>query len=66
MSTEAYTVDKKEEFSKLIKGGDVTTYYRIWATTHGGTYFHIDVAEADLDKAASMLEMKAKRLDGIK
>ena len=62
----AYTVDKKEEIRQLSKGGDVVTLYRMFATTAGGTYFHIDVPEADLGKADKLLTDRAVALDAIK
>lgn len=60
-----YTVESKEEIRKLGKGGEVEVHYRIWATSKGGTYFHVDVPEAELDKAHEVLEAKAKKLDSI-
>lgn len=60
-----YTVDSKEEIRKLGKGGEVDVYYRIWATTKKGTYFHVDVAEDELDKANEVLTARAKQLDSI-
>lgn len=60
-----YTVDKKEEIRKLDKAGEVEVWYRIWATSKDGTYFHVDVIEADLDKADQLLTKRAKELDEI-
>ncbi|MBI2869385.1 MAG: hypothetical protein HYX96_06135 [Chloroflexi bacterium] len=60
-----YTVDKKEEVVRLGKGGEVETMFRIWATSKGGTYFHLDVPEAELPKADERLTAKAKQLDAI-
>jgi len=61
----SYTVEKKEETQKLGRGGEVQTYFRIWATSRGGTYFHIDVLEDQLEKASELLEAQAKKLDAI-
>ncbi len=61
-----YTVDKKDEIRQLSKGGEVVTIYRIFATSAGGTYFHVDVSEADLKKADELLTAKAQLLDSIK
>ena len=60
-----YKVESKEEIRKLDKGGEVETWYRIYATSKGGTYFHVDVPEAELDNANGLLEAKAKKLDSI-
>lgn len=60
-----YTVESKEEIRKLDKAGEVVISYRIWATSKGGTYFHVDVPEADLDKADELLTARAKQLDDI-
>lgn len=60
-----YTVESKEEIRKLDKAGEVVISYRIWATSKGGTYYHVDVAEADLDKADEILTARAKQLDAI-
>lgn len=60
-----YTVDKKDEVRLLGKGGEVITSYRIWATSKGGTYFHVDVPEGELKDADARLTAKARMLDGI-
>ncbi|GAI79069.1 hypothetical protein ES708_09262 [subsurface metagenome] len=60
-----YTVDSKEELRKLSKAGEVETWYRIYATSKGGTYFHVDVREEELDKADALLTARAKELDAI-
>lgn len=60
-----YTVEKKDEVRQLDKGGEVTTSYRIWATSKGGTRFHVDVPEAELAKADAALTAKAKLLDAV-
>ncbi len=60
-----YTVDKKQEVPKLVQGGEVETWWRIYATSKGGTYFHIDVSDKLLLKADELLTAKAKALDAI-
>ncbi len=60
-----YTVESKTEARSLDRSGAVVTSYRIWATSKGGTYFHIDVAESELAQADARLTAKAKQLDGI-
>ena len=61
-----YTVEAKEEIRRLDrKTGEPYVAYRIWATTKKGTYFHLDVPEAELEKAPTLLEKKAKQLDAI-
>jgi len=60
-----YTIDSKEEIRKLDKAGEVETWYRIYATSKGGTYFHVDVKEDELDKADELLTARAKELDAI-
>jgi hypothetical protein len=60
-----YTIESKEEIRKLSKAGEVETWYRIYATSKGGTYFHVDVSEEELDKADELLTARAKQLDSI-
>ena len=60
-----YTVEKKDEIRKLSKTGEVLTYYRIWATSKGGAYFHVEIPEDQLDKANDVLTKRAKELDAI-
>lgn len=60
-----YTVESKEEVRRLSKAGEVETWYRVWATSKGGTYFHVDIPEGQLDKADEVLAKKAKELDAI-
>ena len=60
-----YTIDHKDEIRQLGRGGAVVTVYRIWATSKGGTYFHLDIPEADLEKVDGALTLKAKRLDSV-
>lgn len=61
-----YRVDKKEEIQRLVKG-EIQTFFRVWATSKGGTYFHVDISEADLDttRAEAILTKRAKDLDAI-
>lgn len=60
-----YTIKTKEEIRKLSKAGEVETWFRIYATSKGDTYFHVDVKEDELDKADEVLTARAKQLDGI-
>lgn len=60
-----YDTREKEEFRRLGERGQVETSYRIWAVSEGGTRFHVDVAEEDLDKAGVALSKRAKELDAI-
>jgi len=60
-----YTVDKKDEIRKLDKAGKVETWYRIYATTTGGTYFHVEVHEDNLASADQVLAARAEQLDSI-
>lgn len=64
--TTAYTVESKEELRQLDKAFKPITIWRIWATSKGGTYFHILVPEDQLDKAEALLAAKAQQLDAIK
>ena len=60
-----YTVEKKDEIRKLSKTGEVLTYYRIWATSKGGAYFHVEIPEDQLAQANEVLTKRAKELDAI-
>jgi len=60
-----YKTDKKEEYRLLTKEGDVETWYRIFATSKGGAYFHVEVREDQLDKAEEVLTARARKLDAI-
>lgn len=66
MPTGDYKVEKKEELRKIVKD-EVEVYYRVWATSKGGTYFHVDLSEKDLpkEKADAILTKRAKELDAI-
>ena len=59
-----YKVEKKEELRNLING-EVVTFYRVWATSKSGTYFHVDISESNLSKANVILSARAKELDAI-
>lgn len=66
MPEKAYEItEPKEEIRRLSKAGEVETWYRIWATSKGGTRFHVDVAEDQLEKADELLTKRAKQLDAI-
>lgn len=59
-------VEKKEEITKLnVKTHELETWYRIWATSKGGTYFHVDIPERDLAKIAEIVDKKATQLDAV-
>lgn len=60
-----YIVESKEEIRKLSKAGEVETWFRIYATSKGGTYFHVDVPEDQLNKSDELLTARAKQLDAI-
>lgn len=62
-----YKVESKEEIRRMVKG-EVETFYRVWATSKGGTYFHIDISEAIIEskeKVSAILTKRAKELDAI-
>ena len=66
MNTQAaYTVEKKDEIRKLNKAGEIETWYRIFATSKGGTYFHIEVKEDNLAQAPALLAKRAQEIDSI-
>jgi len=60
-----YTVESKEEVRRLGRAGDVETWYRIWATSKGGTRYHVEVREDELANADAVLTLRAKELDAI-
>lgn len=60
-----YTSKRKEEFRKMIDTGEIETWYRFYAVSNGGTYFHVEVPERDIAKAPKLLEERAKQLDAI-
>lgn len=64
---EGVKVERKEEITKLNpKTHEIETWFRMWATSKGGTYFHVDVPESALDKAGETLNQKATQIDAIK
>lgn len=65
MAKTDYKVEKKEELRILNNQGQLVVIYRIWATSAGGTYFHVDVPESDLAKSDSYLTARAKAVDAI-
>jgi len=64
---EPFTVDSKEEIRSMGKGSEIITKWRVWATTKGGTYFHIDFPEKDFvkEKVDKALAAKATVIDSI-
>ena len=60
-----YKVESKEEIRRLSKAGEVETWFRIWATTKGGTYFHVDIREDQIGEADALLTKRAKEIDTI-
>ncbi len=60
-----YAVESKEEIRKLSKAGEVEVWYRIWATSKGGTYFHMDIRSDQLAKSDDILTRHAHTLDAI-
>ncbi len=61
-----YKVDKKQELTRMERG-EIVTFFRVWATSKGGVYYHVDLSEADLEaeKAREALTARAKQLDAI-
>ena len=62
---DSYTTESKEEFSKLSKAGEIETWFRIYATSKGGTRFHVEISEDQLDQADEVLTARANKLDAI-
>lgn len=60
-----YKVEKKQEIIGLDSEGKPTSMYRIVAVSKGGTRFHLDIPEDQLDQAEKLLTAKANRLDAI-
>lgn len=60
-----YRIIKKEEIRKFSPTHEILTYYRIWADSKGGTYFHVEVPETELANADKYLTKRAKELDAI-
>ena len=62
--TDLFKVEKKVEFRRVVNG-EIETCFRIWATSQGGTYFHVVVKEDELSKSNAILTARAKQLDSI-
>lgn len=62
-----YKVDSKEEIRSMGKGGEIVTIWRVWATTKGETYFHMDFPEKDFvkEKVDKALATRATIIDSI-
>jgi len=60
-----YAVQKKQEISKLNQAGELETWYRIYAVSNSGSYFHIEVPERNLSQASELLTERANILDAI-
>ena len=65
MKDRDYTVESKSEFRRVSPAGEVETWYRIFATSKGGTYYHVEVTEDQLERADELLTARAKQLDAI-
>jgi hypothetical protein len=65
---EHYDVTRKEPIRKFNAEMEVMSYFRIFATSKGGTRFWIEVPESDLGtpKVDAALTKRAKELDAIK
>ena len=61
----SYTTGRKEPVRRMTTAGEVEDWWRIHATSKGGTPFWIMVRDADLAQAPAMMAAKAKQLDGI-
>lgn len=63
-----YAVQNISERSRLAVNGSIEKLYKIEAVTAGGTYFSLELTEAQTDpkQAAVILRDKAKQLDAIK
>ncbi len=60
-----YKVESKEQIRRLTKAGELEIVYRMWATSKGGTYYSVDVPEAELASADDLLTRRARQLDAI-
>lgn len=60
-----YKVESKDEFRKRARDGTIEKWFRIYATSKGGTYFSVEVPEAQLGKASAHLTARAQELDEI-
>ncbi len=65
MTPANYTTESKDEYRKVSKAGEVETWYRIFATSKGGTRYHISVREDQLDQSDKLLSERAQQLDAI-
>lgn len=63
-----YVVKNITERSRLAGDGTIEKLYKIEALTAGGTYFSLELTEAQTDpkQAAIILKAKAKQLDAIR
>lgn len=63
-----YTVKQITERARLAANGAIEKMYHIEAVSAGGTYFTLDLTEAETDpkRAAEILTAKAKQLDRLK
>lgn len=66
--SDIFTIKKMVERTRLTAEGAAEKYWRIEATTAGGTLFSIDLLDAQMQPAEvkKMVEAKAKQLDAIK
>lgn len=62
---ETYTTESKDEITRMTKAGEVEISFRIYATSKGGTRFHVEIGEDQLDQAPAILAARAKELDSI-
>ncbi|MBA7571006.1 hypothetical protein ES708_12762 [subsurface metagenome] len=62
---DSYATESKEEVSRLSPAGDIETWFRIYATSKGGTRFHVEISEDQLERADEILTARAKKLDAI-
>lgn len=63
-----YTVKQITERSRLAADGSIEKIYKIEAVTAKGTYFSVDLTEAQTEpkSAAAILKAKATQLDHLK
>jgi len=60
-----YTVGRKEPQRRMTTQGEVEDWWRIHATTRGGTPYWVVLRDADLATAPALLAAKARQLDAI-
>ena len=60
-------VEKVEEIVRLNKDREAETYFRTWATSPKGVYFHLDLPDkiAGTPKALEVLAKRAAELDSM-